>query len=218
MPQDHRKCYKCKQEIWFDIDNISGIVRHGSGYYHSDCFVEFCKGRAAASGSPLWQSYIDNMTPFENAAKEKINYKKTKDEFNEYLLKRYNIQETETRFWNTISELEKGKYKQRKCNPVPVGTLFSAWKWGQRNLDSINRRNKQNNTGPKTDAERINYDLAIIVKHIPDYLKAKAKRDAEEAERLARIKEEIKIDYTRIRSMKIETDGLDDISDLLDDF
>lgn len=218
MPRtDTRKCTRCKKQIEFDLDNISGIVRHGNAYYHSACFVDYCKGRAAESGSPLWQKYIDDLTPFENAAKEKINYKKTKDEFDDYLLKHYDIQETDTRFWMFVAELEKGKHRQRKCKPVSVSTLFGAWKWGQRNLDSINRKNKQNRSGPKTDAERIYYDLSIIVKHIPDYIKAKSKHEVEEAARKAREKERVRINYNDIYVAPAQQEGLDDISDILDE-
>lgn len=219
MPQTYtRKCTKCKEKIEIDLNNISGIVRYNNLFYHSDCFVEYCNERAAESGSLVWQKYINDMTKFENAAKEKIYYTKTKDDFDDYLLKHYDVQEVETRFWMTVAQLEKGKYKQRKCKPASVSTLFAAWRWGQKNLDSINRKNKQNKKGPKTDAERIFYDLSIIIKHIPDYIKYKAKLDAEEAEREAKEKERVKIDYRRFNKTPVKTEGLDDISDMLDDF
>ena len=218
MPQDHRKCTKCKQEIYFDLDNISGIVRFNNLFYHSNCFVEYCKGRAAKSGSPVWQKYIDDMTPFENAAKEKINYKKNKDDFNVYLLKHYDVTEIPTRFWNVVADLENGNYKQKKCNPVSIKTLFEAWRWGQVKLDSINRKNKINGTGPKNDEQRVAYDLAVLVGKIPLFLKAKAKRDAEEAERVAQEKNKVKIDYNHINNTQAKTEGLDDISNILNEF
>lgn len=217
MPRtDTRKCTKCKKNIEFDLDNISGIVRYNNLFYHSDCFVEYCQGRAAKSSSPVWQKYIDDMSPFENAAKEKINYKKNKDDFNEYLLKHYNVTAVPDRFWNVVAELENGSYKKKKCNPVSTKTLFEAWKWGQLKLDGVNRRNKAAKKGPKTDAERLPYDLAVLVQHIPDYLKAKAKIEAEEAERASRAKEICRIDYSAIKP-KQESSGLGDISDLLDE-
>ena len=211
-----RKCTKCKKVIEFDLDNISGIVRYNNLFYHSDCFVEYCQGRAAKSGSPVWQKYIDDMSPFENAAKEKINYKTTKDDFNDYLIKHYNVTAVPDRFWNVVAELENGSYKKKKCNPVSTQILFDAWRWGQLKLDGVNRRNKAAKKGPKTDAERLPYDLAILVQHIPDYLKAKAKIEAEEAERAAQEKEKIKIDYNKVH-VKQENNGLEDINDLLDD-
>ena len=97
--------------------------------------------------------------------------------------------------------------------------MFETWRWGQRNLDSINRKNKISKKGPKTDAERINYDLSIVLNHIEDYKKYKAKLEAEEAERRAREKERVKINYNKIPSITdIKSEGLDDISALLDDF
>lgn len=218
MPRtDTRKCTKCKQKIEFDLDNISGIVRYNNVFYHSDCFVEYCKGRAAKSSSPLWQQYVNNITPFENAAIEKISYKRDKDDFNEYLLKHYDVIEVQKRFWEVVADLENGKYKQKKCNPVSTKTLFEAWKWGQVKLDSINRKNKMNRTGPKNDEQRILYDLAILVGKIPLFLQVKAKREAEEMERQRQAKERAVINYSNFNTTPKSTEGLDDISALLDE-
>lgn len=219
MPQDSRKCTKCKQKIFFDLDNISGIVNFKNLFYHSDCFVEYCHGRAAESGSPVWQKYINNMSKFEDEAKKRINYRKSKNDLNNYLISHYDVQEIgDKRFWTVVTELEQGVYKKKKCNPVPTDILLDAWKWSQVRLDAINRKNKIARKGPSNDIERIPYDLAIIVKHIPDYLKAKAKREAEEADRIAREKERVKINYNNIYSAPVQTEGLDDISAMLDEF
>ena len=219
MPRtDTRKCTKCKKEIEFDLDNISGIVRFNNLFYHSDCFVEYCNGRAAKSSSPIWQKHIDNMTPFENAAKEKISYQRNKDDLNEWILNHYDIASLPKRFWNVVAELGNGNYNNKKCKPISTELLFNTWRWGQRNLDKIHRRNLVSKKGPKTDAERVNYDLSIIISHVPDYLKAKAKHEAEEAERREREKDKVKINYSNITSTPIKTEGLDDISDLLDEF
>ena len=220
MPRtDTRKCTKCKQEIEFDLDNISGIVYHGNGFYHSACFVDYCQGRAAESGSPDWQRYINDMSQFENKAKKRIEYKRSKDDLNDYIIHHYDVAAVPDNFWRVTAELENGSYKKKKCNPVSIATLLDAWKWGQVKLDSINRKNKMNNVGPKTGEQRIAYDLAILVGKIPVFLKAKAKRDAEEVERQARDKEKTKINYNNIASNVVpKSEGLDDISDLLDEF
>ena len=181
--------------------------------------MEYCQGRAADGGSSIWHKYIKDMSQFENAAKKRINCKRYKDELNEYLLHHYDIQEiADKRFWTVVADLDKGLYKAKKCKPVSTQILLDAWKWGQRKLDSINRKNKMAKKGPKNDIERIPYDLAIIVKHIPDYLKAKAKRDAEEAEREAEAKNSVKINYNNIAiQQESKSNGLGDISDLLDE-
>lgn len=218
MPQTiTRKCTKCKEQIVIDVDNISGIVRYKDLFYHSACFVEYCQGRAAKkSSSPVWQQLLNDMSPVENAAKEKISYKLSKDRLNEYLLSHYDVVAVPDRFWNVVAEIENGEYKQKKCNPVSISMLLDVWKWGQKNLDIINRNNKKSGKGPKDDNQRISYDLAILVGKVPNYLKQQAKRELEEAERKAMEKENLKIDYNRVQAKKEET-GLGDISNLLDD-
>lgn len=215
---DTRTCKKCKRKIEFDLDNINGIVYHGGGFYHSVCFVDYCNGRAAESSSPIWQKHINNMLKLEDEARKRIGRKRDKDDLNNYLVKHYDITTPPDNFWLSVAELENGKYKQKKCNPVSVGTLLGAWQWGQKKLDSIDRKNRINKIGPKNGEQRIFYDFAILVNKIPIYLKAKAKLEAEEAERIAREQEKVKINYNNIYVAQTQTEGLDDISALLDDF
>jgi len=221
MPQTiKRKCEKCKDIIIIDKNDIGSAVLYKNKYYHKDCFVALAKERAAnkTSSSLSWQIALDNIEDHINEGKQKSLYQFAKDDLNEWILTHYDVTALPNRFWNIVAELEHGIYNKKKCKPIPVNILLDAWRWSQKNLDSINRKNKQNKKGPKTDIERSNYDLSIVVQHIPDYLKAKAKRDAEEAERQAKAKENIKIDYNNINNTPAKAEGLDDISDLLDEF
>lgn len=220
MPEAIKKtCKHCGEEVLIERNNANGILyfSFNQKYYHKDCFVELAKRRAANKrSSPLWQEALDDLSVLERAATEMANYWFAQDELNEWVLTHYDVIEIPNWFWNTVGYLRNGKYHNKKCKPVPTDLLVSAWKWAQKNLDSINRRNKKNKKGPKTDAERLNYDLAIVLQHIPDYKKAQAKRELEEAERKAMEKETIKIDYNKVQAKKADT-GLGDISDLLDD-
>lgn len=215
-----RKCDKCKKEIIIERSNMRGPVLYKGKYYHSNCFCELCEEKKATSKRSLlfWQNALDNIEQCKDDAIEKSEYQFAKDDLNEWILNHYDVITLPSRFWNVVADLESGTYNKKKCSHVPTKLLFNAWRWGQHNLDSINRKNKMNKTGPRTDAERINYDLAIILKHIPDYIKAKAKQDAEEAERQAQAKEVVKINYNNI-AIKSESNSnvLDDISDLLDE-
>lgn len=222
MPEAIRKtCNHCKEEMLIERNNINGILYFSfdNKYYHKDCFIELAKRRAANKrSSPLWQEALNDLSVLEKAATEMVNYWLAQDELNEWVLTHYDVMEIPNWFWNTVGYLRNGKYHEKKCKPVSTELLVNAWKWAQKNLDSINRRNKRNRNGPKTDVERLNYDLAIVLHHIPDYLKVKAKHDAEEAERRAREEEKVKINYNNIISAPTKTEGLDDISDLLDEF
>lgn len=214
-----RKCDECKGEIIIERNKMRGPILFKKKYYHHECFCQFCERKSSTKrGLPFWQNVLDNIDEYKDDAAEKSLYQFSKDDLNEWILSHYDVVALPSRFWNVVADLENGDYNKKKCKPVSVILLYNAWRWGQKNLDSINRKNKQKRTGPKTDAERVNYDLAIIIKHIPDYLKAKAKRDAEEVEREARAKDKVKIDYNNINNTSVKTEGLDDISDLLDDF
>ena len=63
------------------------------------------------------------------------------------------------------------------------------------------------------------YDLAILIGKMPNYLAYKAKQEAAEAERQREMKEKVKIDYNDVACRaEAKKEGLDDISDLLDEF
>ena len=212
-------CDKCKKDIKIDRKNECGAVFFKKKYYHQNCFCELCKEKAANKRSLLsWQEALDNILDYQNAAMPNIDYRFAKDDLNEWILQHYNVIEVPKRFWGIVADLEKGERNGNKCKPVKTKLLFETWRWGQKNLDSINRSNKQNKKGPKTDAERINYDLSIIINHIPDYLKYQSKLEAEEAERQARAKETARINYNNIYVAPKENDGIDNLYDILDEF
>ena len=221
MPQTiQRKCHHCKKYIIIDKDDLTTAVLYKTFYYHRDCYVALCEGRVAkkSSSSPLWQNNLDNIEQFVSDAKEMSIYQFAKDDLNEHLLKRYNITSVPKRFWNVLGDLGNGIHNNTKCNPVSTELISGCWIWGQSHLDAVKRRNTKQGTGPKTDAERLNYDLAIVLGHIEDYKKHLAKLKAEEAERKNAEANKIKINYNNIaNNIKQTTEGLDDISGLLDD-
>lgn len=215
-----KECSACKGTIEIDIYNIHDVARVKSKYFHPTCLSKHAQKLVQRTKhDACWDYALNNLEACEKDAKEIIYKRYWQDTLNEHLLERYDVTAMPDRFWEMIMNLHNGIYKDKKCKPVSMDTVCNAWIWAQKNLDAINRRNKQNKKGPKTDAERLNYDFTIVLKHIPDYLKAKAKRDAEEAERQARDKEKSKINYNNIATnTKTQSEGLDDISGLLDEF
>lgn len=212
-----KECPVCKMTIDIDIYNINGVARARSAYYHTKCLDEYAnKMVKREKHAAIWDDVVNNISGCEKEAKEIIYKRYWQDKLNVHLKSHYDIIVMPDRFWEMIVQLHNGVYKGKECKPITIETIYGAWCWGQKKLDSISRRNKQNKKGPKTDAERLPYDLTILIQHIPDYLKAKAKIEAEEAERAAREKEVVKIDYSKIKAKK-ESSGLGDISDLLDE-
>jgi hypothetical protein len=201
-------------------DNVDDLVFYKTKYYHTDCFVELATGRAAKnmSSSPDWQMALNNLCELKRETKIRVAPRMEQDDLNDYLLCTYNLSVIPDKFWEIIKELNKGIYKKKSCKPIPAGLILKVWIWGQKNLDNIHKRNRAKNKGPKSNSERINYDLAIVLNHIEDYEKYVAKLEAEEAERKARAQSQPKINYNNIPQKKETTERrFDDISDLLDD-
>jgi hypothetical protein len=217
-----KKCYLCKQEIPVDRQDIKGIIYYNKHYYHMDCFCDHANKRveSGAHNAAEWQHALDTIGDLEKETKVIVNsrtaYRDSKDSLNDYLLEQYDFVDFPKRFWQVIVDLSNGIYKGKRCKKVSIDILLETWKWGQSKLDEINRYNIANHKGPENDQDRLAYDLAIIVKKIPNYLAYKAKKEAAEAERQMRCKEEIKVDYSKIKTTKV-TSGLGDINDLLDE-
>lgn len=213
------KCGACTDPIVVDRDHTSNVVFYKTRYYHSKCFCAIATKRSqskskCASG---WKEALDNILVLEADTKKKLEYRIAHDDLNAWLLNNYDIVEAPRRFWEYVSDLSKGTYKGKKCRPVSTETLLEAWKWGQKKLDSIARNNKMNNTGPADDNARIIYDLTILIGKIPSYLAYKEKQKAAEIERKNSIKDDIRVDYSKIKAASNNNSGLDDINDLLED-
>lgn len=214
-----RKCTKCGQEIPIIRDDIHGVALLKGKFYHTECLTGWAQDRVQRPRhAEYWEFALEHMDVCEEDARKAINKRFCKDDFNEYLLNTYDVIDIPSRFWSIVGDLENGKYRKRKCKPVTLETLYGAWKWGQKNLDKIDRGNRMNNKGPKDGEQRLNYDLAILVQKVPLYLKHQAKQQAEEAERLERQKSAVKINYNNIANNSVASNnGLDDISSLIDD-
>lgn len=220
---DTRKCNHCKQPIEINRENIRGVVYYKKYYYHTVCFCELAERKSQNTrGKPKeWKEALDNVSEYEDEAREIVRqhwgYREAKDNLNDYLLSQYNVISIDQRFWQVVADLNNGMYKNKRCKKVPPQILLEAWKWGQqKKLDETNRYNRIHNKGPKSDNDRILYDLAIIVKKIPEYLAYKAKLEAAELERQQNSKEIVKIDYDKIKAPSKKS-GLGDISDLIDE-
>ena len=214
-----RKCAACPKPIEIDRNHTSDIIYYKKKYYHSNCFCDLATKRSQAKikSALEWKEALDNLWDLEAETEKMLKSSITKDELNDWLLSHYDIAVVPSRFWQIVADLERGVYKGKKCKPISMEMLLGVWKWGQRKLDEISVRNKANNKGPKNDAERINYDLSIVVGHVADYIKYMNKIKSAEIERENKRKEEIKVDYNKIKTSSNDNHGLDDISELLDD-
>lgn len=225
-----RKCTECKNKITISYDDIRDVIYYKRLYYHDSCFCASAEKKlnGKCRNKAEWQDALDTIEEIRQYTKMYIKshwpkekkddttrVKRETDDLNDYLLSHYQVTAVDNRnFWRSVRELANGRYKGKKCRKVSLDDLLGAWKWGQRKLDDISKYNKAHHRGPSDDNERIPYDFAILVKKMPNYLAYKAKQDAlmEEAK--------IKITHVNYDSMirtEVKHEGLDDISDLLDD-
>lgn len=220
-----RKCKACSQQISINRNDVRNVVFYKNCYYHSDCFCDLAAQRVQSSRGKKeeWKAALNNLSQLEKDAKDilsaRIPIQSAKNDLNDYLLSQYNVTAIDnSRFWQVVSDLSNGFYKQKRCKKVPTDVLLAAWKWGQHNLNEINKQNKMNHRGPATDNERLLYDLAIIVNKVPNYLAHKAKCEAEMEAMKEKQRNSTRIDYDSLERTEVNKEGLGDISALLDEF
>ena len=211
-----RKCGTCGQDIVVDRHNLDNIAFYQNRYHHVGCLVDKAnKGIASGKRVAIWEKLLNRIPELQEEAKKNLGHGLIRDEFNEYLLNHYDIISVPNRFWQIIEDIGNGNYRKNKCRPTNIDRIFQTWKWGQSNLDKIASNNKIKNKGPKNDDERLNYDLAIVLKHVPQYLAYEAKNKAVAAEiKNTSVFEDI--DLYRIGQKK--TEKKNDVSDIFDDF
>ena len=211
-----RKCGTCGQDIVVDRHNLDNIAFYQNRYHHVECLADKAnKGIASGKRVAIWEKLLNRIPELQEEAKKNLGHGLIRDEFNEYLLNHYDIISVPNRFWQIIEDIGNGNYRKNKCRPTDIDRIFQTWKWGQSNLDKIASNNKTKNKGPKNDDERLNYDLAIVLKHVPQYLAYEAKNKAVAAEiKNTSVFEDI--DLYRIGQKK--TEKKNDVSDIFDDF
>ena len=210
-----RKCAKCKCEIVVDVDDIKDVVKRGQTYYHKQCFIQHVEKKAETKSADMWKKELDNISFLEEDAKVTLQAQWAKDALNHHLLRFYDVVVVPNRFFQMVADLNNGEYKKKRCKSISTKDLLDAWVWGQHNLDKIARNNKAKHIGPKTDSDRIMYDLAIIVGKMPVFFEQKKQQAAAKYELENTIAHVETIDMSKIGQAKQETRR--DISDIADD-
>lgn len=215
-----RKCACCGFEITVEHDNILGVIQYDKRYYHKGCFIDVVNSKLTSkrTNKTKWQTVLGNIDSIENETTNALNKIVYEDKLAKHLLDNYEITEVPVRLWQMIAEVGNGKYKGKRCKPVPVSLLFEAWQWAQINLNEIDRRNKVNKTGPTNDSDRLRYDLAIVLNKLPIYLKKKEHniRVSNEIKKDIEDTCQSKINYCNINNKANNNCGID-ITEVLDD-
>lgn len=214
-----RKCDKCKEEMMISLKDVDDIIYYNNLYYHKHCFVSKATRNALSNQSyaEKWQTILDNLPAIEAETKVILRHNVGKEILNKWLLEHYDVDVVPSSFWTLVADLKNGKYKSQKCKPIQTDTLAAMWKWGQNNLDKIYANNKNKHKGPSNDADRLNYDLAILLKHSGDYMKYITRTKEEASEIATRVEKANKFDYEKIYKESKKQEAQTDILDLMND-
>ena len=212
-----KRCGCCKNEINIDTADVRDVIYFGKLYYHIGCFSEMATKKAAGKrGKPaMWAEALSMIGSLEKETARKLVSEFAFHDLNVWLLDHYDISVLPSRFYQVVHELANGKYKGRMCNPVDIETLCGCWKWGQHKLDEISVYNRSKNKGPVSDADRVMYDLAVLVGKVPMYLADVAKANVAHQASASEDKQP-KIDYSVISNCQNNNDD-NDILDLIDE-
>lgn len=201
MATTKRKCAKCKGTITIDKANVADVIYYNKLYYHEQCFCDLCTQRIEKkkSGWRSWREALDDIEQLKKETRQKVLQSRVKtDPLNDYLLEHYDVVAVPSNFWTMVADLGNGIYRSKRCKPIDIDTLLEVWKWGQGKLDKIAQNNRANHKGPSNDTERLRYDLAILMGHIEDFKKYKAREESQRTEIIDSIKNQPKIDYSSL--------------------
>lgn len=209
-----RRCGACDKAVTIDVNDIKDVVYFKGSYYHKSCFEKLATKKASNKRcSKDWKAALDDgMRQIEADAKHMINYCYGRDLLYEHLLSNYDICSISTYCEITINKVLAGTYKG-KSKPIPYRDFAECWVAMQPELDKIYANNKRLGKSMTGD-KRINYDLAIVVRKVPEYLAGKEKKKTAAIE-LARNTVHEEVDMSRIGQQKKEVKK--DISDIFND-
>ena len=212
-----RKCAHCKGEIHIERYNVHDVLLFKKYYYHHECFKEYVQKKLAGKNPhKMWKEALNNISDYENNAKEELEFWFTRDDIYNHLLDNYDIVEVPRSVFVKLDAVITGTYG-RKSKPIDYADFVACWRDGQTTLNKINRDNKR--LGKTIEGvNRINYDLAVVLKKFPQWRKKQEKLKAERIEVERAQRETVRINYDNMIRTEVKHEGLDDISALLDEF
>lgn len=211
-----RKCAHCKKAIYIDRNNIHDVLLFKDRYYHNQCFILTVQQKLAGKRVlQVWKDALSQMDTFENDAKRTLEYWFNRDDLYNHLLEHYDVVTVPSSVFTRIDAVIEGEYG-KKSKPIDYADFVACWRYGQKKLDKI-AMEKRKSGKEIVGLARINYDLAVVVRNFPQWKKKQEKYRAEKEEMERAKREAAHINYNNIQKTEIKHEGLDDISDLLDE-
>lgn len=211
-----RKCAYCKDVIEIDVDDVKGVVYLDKSYYHKACFSQVVAQKIANKRCSLkWKMMSETgFKHLEKDAEYVVNQRYGHDRLFDHMLYHYDIYTISSYTQKLMDNVVNGQYKG-KSKPIAYRDFADCWIDIQPDLDSIYKNNQRLGKN-MTDDQRINYDLAVVVRMYPEWKKKIEYKKKKMENRNVVEQPKVNIDYTQFKTQS-SCDGLDDISALLDE-
>ena len=217
-----RKCGCCRESFYINNENINDAIYYDKITYHSKCFVDMCNKRSHDTRKKIsekWTRVLNNLKVIEAKSYLHFSTEITKKNIFEFIKEAYDITIIPTTVWQKLSAIYDGTFKGMSSG-IPPEHLLDMWK---KKIDMLNDIANMNITKGKKmgTAQRINYDLTILLNKYDSYLKWLEKQKIIEAENRQKAKSEVTNITTSIINIKVNKENIsqknDDISNLVDD-
>lgn len=152
-------------------------------------------------------------------------YKRTREEIEcceklyDFIYKEYNVSTLPTKVFVVISSLYKGEYTKNTREPLQI-SIFDLYDMWQRKMDYLKQTYEYNKTHGKDmyGANRVCYDLAILINKYDSYKRWKEKQNAihEQEKTFAEQTKRMKA-ISVVKPVQIQTPNETDISDIIDE-
>lgn len=189
-----RKCILCKRPINL-VTEFPDIICPPSPskmqFAHISCYKAKLMGqRRGALTSGQADELISSLAPATRACISQVLSPKPasarpspvrgvstnpRRQLTDWLLKAYDVSSIPVRFYQKLAAVYDGSYTGL-AQPVPAEHLLDMWQQKKQYLDKVAAQNAQK--GKRMDvAQRLNYDLAILLVRYKDYLAWKQKQE-----------------------------------------
>ena len=189
-----RKCILCKRPINL-VTEFPDIICPPSPskvqFAHISCYKAKLMGqRRGALTSGQADELISSLAPVTRACVSQVLSPKPasarsspvrgvstnpRRQLTDWLLKAYDVSSIPVRFYQKLAAVYDGSYTGL-AQPVPAEHLLDMWQQKKQYLDKVAAQNAQK--GKRMDvAQRLNYDLAILLVRYKDYLAWKQKQE-----------------------------------------
>lgn len=190
------KCFGCKKQIDFSTDDAAYYDNH---FWHADCIVK----KSQKTKTPKWKVAVETLNDSRDFARKKLQYInaefedalkdirkyraaanqaicnwKAQSQLNDYIRDAYSVKNVP---WQALGQIYKGTYRGLK-SPIPAEHLLDMWQRKQKYLNKVYQNNKTHGKS-FTPEQRINYDIAILIKKYDSYLQWKREQEASVPER-----------------------------------